>query len=330
MLGFLGAMATLLISALERVVLHWHSSQRHEPYLLRHTVNNSTPHHPPTIARSHTRGATMKTNRHIHADRSPTSRRLTAAVLALGLVAASCGSDDDPATPPMPPTGTAVDEHGTATPAPPARPPAPTAPTADDRRRHRRRRRAAARHGSIPERCAANKAAGTITYLSSFDFAAAASILDVIVAKEKGYFDDMCLDVELKPGFSTANYPLVAASDQAQFSSAGNYTEILNYSGEGAEFVAFVDYGKTPIEALITPDGGATELAELKGKTIGVKGDIPPSIVAMLAEAGLEPRHRLQGGPARRIRSAGAARHRASTRCPCTSRTSPASSTRPA
>ena len=29
-------------------------------------------------------------------------------------------------------------------------------------------------------------------------------------------------------------------------------------------------------------------LADLKGKTIGVKGDIPPSIVAMLAKAGLK------------------------------------------
>ena len=115
-----------------------------------------------------------------------------------------------------------------------------------------------------PERCAANQDAGTITYLSSFDFAAAASIVDVVVAEQSGYFDDLCLDVELKPSFSTANYPLVA-SDEAQFSSAGNYTEILNNTGEGAEFVAFIDYGKTPIEALITPEGGATELAELDG-----------------------------------------------------------------
>ena len=53
--------------------------------------------------------------------------------------------------------------------------------------------------------CATNKAAGKITYLSSFDFAAAASIIDVVVAKEKGYFDKMCLDVDLKPRFSTAN-----------------------------------------------------------------------------------------------------------------------------
>lgn len=136
------------------------------------------------------------------------------------------------------------------------------------------------------ERCAENEAAGTITYLSSFDFAATPSIVDVVVAEENGYFDALCLDVELRPSFSTSNYPLIAA-DEAQFSSAGSYTEILNYSKDGAEYVALVDYGKVPVEALVTPDGGATTLADLKGKTIGVKGDLPPSIVAMLAGAGL-------------------------------------------
>jgi ABC-type nitrate/sulfonate/bicarbonate transport system substrate-binding protein len=134
--------------------------------------------------------------------------------------------------------------------------------------------------------CAANKAVGKITYISSFDFSASASIVDVVVAKEKGYFDKMCLDVDLKPGFSTTNYPIVA-SGQAQFSSAGNFTEILNNSTSGASFVAVVDYGKAPIEALVTKDPTITDLTQLKGKTIGVKGDIPPSIVAMLANAGL-------------------------------------------
>ena len=141
--------------------------------------------------------------------------------------------------------------------------------------------------GISDEECATNKAAGKVTYLSSFDFSASASIIDVVVAKEKGYFEAMCLDVDLKPSFSTSNYPLVAAN-QAQFSSAGNYSEILNFSKDGAKFVATVDYGKAPIEALVVKDPTITDLAQLKGKTIGVKGDLPPSIVAMLAEAGLQ------------------------------------------
>lgn len=88
-----------------------------------------------------------------------------------------------------------------------------------------------------PERCEANKAAGTITYLSSFDFAATPSIVDVVMADKQGYFDALCLDVDMKSSFSTANYPIVAAN-QAQFSSAGSYTELLRFAKDGARLVA--------------------------------------------------------------------------------------------
>jgi NitT/TauT family transport system substrate-binding protein len=141
--------------------------------------------------------------------------------------------------------------------------------------------------GISAERCAANKAAGKITYLTGFDYAAAASMADVIVAKDKGYFAKMCLDVEIRSSFSTANYPLVAA-DTAQFASGGSYAELLRQSGNGAKLEAVVIYGRTAIEALLVPkSAGVTKLSDLKGKTIGVKGDLPPVIVSMLNRAGL-------------------------------------------
>lgn len=137
------------------------------------------------------------------------------------------------------------------------------------------------------ERCEANKGAGTITYLSSFDFAASASIVDVLVAKQKGYFEDMCLDVEVKPSFSTENYPLIAANE-AQFSSGGSLSEVVDYAGRNdAGFVALAVEGRTGIDALIVKEGQSTELSDLKGKTIGVKGAITPSVAAMLKQAGL-------------------------------------------
>jgi ABC-type nitrate/sulfonate/bicarbonate transport system substrate-binding protein len=137
------------------------------------------------------------------------------------------------------------------------------------------------------DRCEANKSAGTITYLSSFDFAASASIVDVLVANEKGYFKDMCLDVTVKASFSTDNYPLIAANE-AQFSSGGSFSEVVDYAGRNdAGFVALAVEGRTGIDALIVKDGQSTELADLKGKTIGVKGAITPSVAAMLKKAGL-------------------------------------------
>ena len=204
------------------------------------------------------------------------TRRLVpaaAGVVALVLLAA-CGSDNS--TP-----------SGAGTTAAPASTTATTA-TGDSAAATTTTVPGVTNEGITPERCATNKAAGGITYLSSFDFAAAASILDVVVAKDRGYFDDMCLNVTIKPGFSTSNYALVAAG-QGQLSSAGSYTEILNYSKDGAKFVAVADYGKTPIEALVVKgESSITTLQDLKGKTIGVKGDIPPSIVAMLSQAGLQ------------------------------------------
>lgn len=137
--------------------------------------------------------------------------------------------------------------------------------------------------GISPERCEANKAAGKITYLTGFDFAAASSIVEVVVAEKKGYFDKLCLDVELKPSFSTANYPLVSANE-AQFSSAGSFTEVADFADKNkADLVVLSVDGRTAIDTLIAKADKVTDYPDLKGTTIGVKGKLPPSIKALLA-----------------------------------------------
>jgi ABC-type nitrate/sulfonate/bicarbonate transport system substrate-binding protein len=140
------------------------------------------------------------------------------------------------------------------------------------------------------DRCAENRAAGTIRYLSGFDFAAAASIVDVLTAKQKGYFDDVCLDVEVEPSLAITNYERVD-SGSAQFASGGSFSELAMYA------VAHPDHhlstlaveGRTAIDALIVKAGPGqpTTLAGLRGATIGVKGGVTVSVQAMLAAAGL-------------------------------------------
>lgn len=140
----------------------------------------------------------------------------------------------------------------------------------------------------FPEaRCEANEAAGTITYLTGFDFAAAASIVDVIVAEASGYYEQMCLSVDVRSSFSVANYPLVA-DDTAQFASGGSFSEVVAFAAANdADFVVTAVEGRTAIETLLVKTGEATELADLAGSTIGVKGKLPPSIEVMLLNAGL-------------------------------------------
>lgn len=137
------------------------------------------------------------------------------------------------------------------------------------------------------ERCTENEAAGTITFLTGFDYAAASSIVDVIAADAAGYYDELCLDVEIRPGFSAANYPQVA-SGTAQFASGGSFSEIVAFSeANDADFVAATVEGRSAIDTLIIKSGTAAELSDLAGTTIGVKGKLPPSIDVMLRSEGL-------------------------------------------
>lgn len=138
------------------------------------------------------------------------------------------------------------------------------------------------------ERCAANRAAGTIVYLTGFDYAAAASILEVLVADQAGYYDELCLDVEIKPSFSTANYALVAGG-QAQFASSGSFSELATQArANDADLVALSVDGHVAVDVLMVKPDRAGALADLAGQTIGVKGALPPSIAVLLQqEAGL-------------------------------------------
>lgn len=140
-----------------------------------------------------------------------------------------------------------------------------------------------------PERCEANRAAGTLTFMTGFDYAADAGILDVVVAEKEGYFDEMCLDVELQAGVAPANSAALA-SGTIQLADAPSFGELVNQNvNGGADLMGFGQLGHTSITALLVPaDGPVQELTDLEGMTIGIKNDIPFPIQAMLAAAGLE------------------------------------------
>jgi ABC-type nitrate/sulfonate/bicarbonate transport system substrate-binding protein len=139
------------------------------------------------------------------------------------------------------------------------------------------------------DRCQVNQDAGTITFVTGFDFAAAAGIAEVIVADANGYFDELCLDVEIQPGFAPSNGAIVIEG-QAQFGMAGSFSELVNnnVAGEG-DLVAVLHWGRTAIEAIVLPEGNdATGFDGLCGNLVGIKGDLPYSLQAAVALSGAE------------------------------------------
>jgi ABC-type nitrate/sulfonate/bicarbonate transport system substrate-binding protein len=200
-------------------------------------------------------------------------RVLTGIAAVAVLALAACGGDDDDDTTPTNPPAASAATVPTATGATTLPPPG-----GDE---------VASGEPFPAARCAANEAAGTITYLSGFDFAATASIVDVVVADQAGYYDELCLDVELKPSFSSDNYALVAGGE-AEIGAGGSFSEVVDYAAtNGVDIVAVDVEGRAAIDSLIVKPGAAPTLEDVRGSTIGVKGKIPPSVAAMLAGAGL-------------------------------------------
>jgi ABC-type nitrate/sulfonate/bicarbonate transport system substrate-binding protein len=147
----------------------------------------------------------------------------------------------------------------------------------------------AASGGAISaERCAENQAAGTIDYVTGFGFQASASILDVVAAEGLGYFDDLCLDVEIQAGTgNTAANAQVVAAGTATMTDLGSDSDLLRALANGVDVTAVATLGHVPIETLMTGTG-VTDLTQLDGTTLGHKGALPATLQAMLLDAGVD------------------------------------------
>jgi ABC-type nitrate/sulfonate/bicarbonate transport system substrate-binding protein len=138
------------------------------------------------------------------------------------------------------------------------------------------------------ERCATNKAAGKITYVTGFQYQASASILDILAAKQLGYFDALCLDVEIQPGSGdTAGNAQLVAAGTATVTDLGGDSDLLLAQANGVDVTAIATYGQVPIVTLMTGTD-VTDLKQLDGTTLGQKGQIPPEIAAMLVKNGVD------------------------------------------
>ncbi|WP_328744131.1 ABC transporter substrate-binding protein [Streptomyces sp. NBC_00285] len=136
-------------------------------------------------------------------------------------------------------------------------------------------------------RCAENKAAGPITYLSGYQYQSSASILEYIAAAKLGYFKDLCLDVTLKPGTGdTAQNTKLLASGQATVSPIAEQ-DVIQARANGIDITGISSYSNAGLEILMT-NKDITKLTQLDGKVVGHKGYVPATVEAMLVKAGVD------------------------------------------
>lgn len=137
------------------------------------------------------------------------------------------------------------------------------------------------------ERCAQNKAAGKITYLSGYQWQSSASILEYVAADDLGYFKALCLDVTMQPGTGdTSQNTKLLASGQVTFSPVSQQ-DVLSANANGIKVQGISTYSRVGLEILMTMPEIA-DLKQLDGTTLGQKGAMPIGVQAMLKKAGAD------------------------------------------
>jgi len=138
------------------------------------------------------------------------------------------------------------------------------------------------------ERTKLNKAAGEITYMTGFYYAASPPDVQVVIADELGYFEGLGLDVTIIPGLDAEGMKYLAAN-QAQLASSGTPSQVIQSVAQGAEISGIATFGAVGTSALLVmEDSNIYEPNDLKGKTIGYHGALPANLIAMLQYNNME------------------------------------------
>lgn len=134
-------------------------------------------------------------------------------------------------------------------------------------------------------RCDRNRAAGPITYISGYGYSASAGQMDVFLAKELGYFDALCLDVQINA--SGANGQQLVASGQAQFTALGSASDVMLAAANSKNLTAVATYGNTSPFSIFANES-VKSLKDLEGKKLGYFINLTPMASAMLDKAGVD------------------------------------------
>ncbi|GAA3969962.1 ABC transporter substrate-binding protein [Actinomadura viridis] len=137
------------------------------------------------------------------------------------------------------------------------------------------------------DRCAQNKKAGPIVYLTSYDLGGGMSVLNAVVADALGYFEDLCLDVTVRP--KAENNAQLVSAGTAKIAGLGSAGDALTATANGAAVVGIATYGNVgQIELMTVDDGKIKTLKDLEGKTLGYKVAMPGQLTSMLRNAGVD------------------------------------------
>jgi ABC-type nitrate/sulfonate/bicarbonate transport system substrate-binding protein len=142
--------------------------------------------------------------------------------------------------------------------------------------------------GGSSKAASSNLEPKSITFMAGFKPQANLPFVGVYVAKEKGFFDELNLDVDIRHAQSGEHLQLLLAGEiQVATANAG---QVLERRSEGIPVVSIALIGQKSEQGFaVGANSGIKSIADWAGKKFGYKGSVPVEFLAITNAGGLDP-----------------------------------------
>jgi ABC-type nitrate/sulfonate/bicarbonate transport system substrate-binding protein len=127
-----------------------------------------------------------------------------------------------------------------------------------------------------------------VTFMAGFKPQANLPFVGVYVAKEKGFFQEQGLDVDIQHSSGGSQHIQLLLAGQVQFTTADAANVLQRIADPGLPLLAVALIGQTGQQGWVTLAGsGLDDPADWRGKTVGYRSTIPPDLPAILDARGM-------------------------------------------
>ena len=141
---------------------------------------------------------------------------------------------------------------------------------------------------AVPETAAPTPEPQKITFMAGFKPQANLPFVGVYVAKEKGFFQEEGLDVDIQHSSGGSQHVQLLLAGQVQFTTADAANVLQRIADPGLPLLAIALIGQTGQQGWVTLAGsGLDDPADWRGKTVGYRSTVPPDLLAILKSRGM-------------------------------------------
>ena len=141
---------------------------------------------------------------------------------------------------------------------------------------------------STPSAPEGDLAPESLKFMAGFKPQANLPFVGAYVAQEKGFFDELNLEVDIKHAQSGEHLQLLLAGE-VQVATA-NAAQVVQRGAEGLPVVSVALVGQKSEQGFaVGTDSGIENVGDWAGKTFGYKGTVPVEFLAIAAANGLDP-----------------------------------------